>query len=202
MVDDIKERLIGIIKMKSGSDKKPFVVGIAGGTASGKSTLCGILAERLPEVRTATVHSDSFFLKNLPKIKSPKSGIIYDDYNHPDSLDKAGFFAAVRSLTKADADLILIDSLFTLYYEELKQILDFKIFIDLPSDERLVRRVRRNIGRGFTPEEIITYYNDTVVYRHAEFVEPTRVCADLVIRGDYGEAEIGMITDRIKKGLN
>lgn len=186
---------------KNERGKRPFVVGIGGGTASGKSTLCKILTEKLPGVRTITVHSDNFYLENLPKIISPKSGIVYDDYNHPNSLDKAKFFPAVRGLTRADADLVLIDSLFSLYYEELLRETDLKIFLDLPPDERLARRVRRNAAWGLSPEEIITYYTDTVAYRHAEFVEPTRARADLVIGGGFGEAEIALVVKHIQKGL-
>ncbi|NCA67424.1 MAG: hypothetical protein EOM87_05115 [Clostridia bacterium] len=180
------------------NDNKPFIVGIAGGTSSGKSTLCAALEERLSCFKSITIHADSYYKKILPKVISPKSGIIYDDYNHPYSLEKDEFIAAIRSLTKADADIILIDSLFTLYYEETRNMSDFKIFIDLPSDERLIRRIKRNTKRGFSFDEITAYYLDSVRYRHNEFVEPTKIYADLIINGNYNETTLNVITSWVK----
>ena len=189
------------INMLNKNDNKPFIVGIAGGTSSGKSTLCATLEEKLSRYKTTTIHSDSYYKKILPKVVAPISGIIYDDYNHPNSLEKDEFITAIRSLTKTDADIILIDSLFTLYYEETRSMSDLKIFIDLPSDERLIRRIRRNTKRGLSFDEITAYYLDSVRYRHNEFVEPTRLFADFIINGNYNETTLNVITKWITSNL-
>ena len=189
------------INMINKNDNKPFIVAIAGGTSSGKSTLCATLEEKLSCFKSITIHSDSYYKKILPKIISPKSGITYDDYNHPNSVEKDEFIKAICSLNKSDADIIFIDSLFTLYYEETRNMSDLKIFIDLPSDERLIRRVNRNLKRGLTFDEITTYYLDTVRYRHNEFIEPTRFFADLIINGNYNETTLDVITNWITSNL-
>lgn len=178
--------------------KKPLVIGIAGGTASGKSTICKALEKQLTGFKTVIIQSDFYYKKILPKIISPKSGIEYDDYNHPDSLDKEEFFKVVYTRLNEDWDVILIDSLFTLYYEETKNVSDLKIFIDLPCDERLIRRINRNTDYGLTYDEIVAYYLDTVVYRHSEFVEPTKRYADIIINGNYGKTALEVITSWVK----
>ena len=193
MVVNFKKRR-DVIKV---NHKKPFIVGIAGGSGSGKSTFCSVLKEKLSNYKIATIHSDDYYKSVLPKIISPRSGIEYDDYNHPTSVNENKLVHDLNSLIESDIDIILIDSLFTLYYESIREKLDLKIFIDLPSDERLIRRIKRNMQWGLSFDEISDYYLDTVRYRHNEFIEPTRVYADLVVSGNYSEQTLHMIMNCI-----
>ena len=100
--------------------------------------------------------------------------------------------------TDEEYDVLLIEGLFTLYLPEIRNRLSLKIFIDLQSDERLIRRIRRWIPQGQTFDEIADRYLDTVRYRHQEYVEPTRWYADLVINGTLSEKSMDIVATYIK----
>ncbi|MCL2532149.1 MAG: hypothetical protein FWE40_08340 [Oscillospiraceae bacterium] len=163
-----------------------MTIGIAGGTASGKSTFTEQLKAALPALRVKLIHQDSYYLphKKLPQVQAPFSGKTYRDYNHPQSveLDKL-----THDLTKAKAsgkyDVILIDGLFVLQHPPIFAQLDLRLFVDCPADERIVRRLRRNMTWGLSFDEIAEFYLDLVRHRHDEFVEPTKHRADVIING-------------------
>ena len=179
-----------------------FIIGIAGGSASGKSTLSDILAQRLSQFKVNIIHSDNYYKSVLPKIISPRSGIEYDDYNHPDALDKEKLIEELNNLIESDADVIIVDSLFTLYYEEIRNKLDLKIFIYSPSDERLARRLKRNMQWGLSFDVVADYYLDCVKYRHDEFVEPTRIFADIVLNNIFTETALQIIINTVQNKLS
>ena len=177
---------------------KPFIIGIAGGSASGKSTFCDIIEKEFSSNKIITIHSDNYYKSTLPKIISPRSGIEYDDYNHPNAIDEDKMIDYLNSIIDSDFDIILIDSLFALYFESIRDKLNLKIYLELSSDERLIRRIKRNMQWGLSFEEISEYYLDTVRYRHDEFIEPTRIYADIIINGNCSEQAKKVIFDRIK----
>jgi len=167
---------------------KPYVVGVAGGTCSGKTTLSGRLEEILGKNYRVTVfHMDAYFKRPAPKTIAPITRKEYFEHNHPDAFDLDRLFSdfdkAVEDNSENRADVIIIEGLFTLYLDYLRDRLNLKVFVDLKSDERLVRRVKRFMSFGQTPDEIIDRYLDTVRFRHEEMVEPTRWHADVVING-------------------
>jgi uridine kinase len=82
-----------------------------------------------------------------------------------------------------DFDVVIIEGLLTLWDQEIYSRLDLKLFVDCRPDERIVRRLRRNMGWGFSFDEISNVYLDMVRYRHDEFVEPTKWKADLILNG-------------------
>ena len=182
-------------------NKKQFIIGIAGGSGSGKSTLCDILTSKFSNYTVATIHSDNYYKSILPKIISPRSGIEYDDYNHPNALDIDKLMSDLFSLIQSNVDIIIVDSLFTLYYEEIRNKLDMKIFISLPSDERLTRRLKRNMQWGLSFDEVAEYYLDCVRYRHDEFIEPTRIYADIIFNSEFSETTLQMITNCVSMKL-
>ena len=96
----------------------------------------------------------------------------------------------------------MIEGLFALYLPEVLEHLDLKIFVDLKSDERLVRRIRRHLERGDTFDEITDRYIDTVRFRHDELVEPTRWRADLVLNGTLAGQEIAVAETYIRAKMN
>ncbi len=160
----------------------PYIIGIAGGSASGKSTFTDALAEKLGGISTKVFHMDDYFKPHdeLPRSMSPISGKIYADYNHPDSfyLDRLR-----RDLAAADADAVIVEGLLVLWDTDIRWMLDLKIFVDCPADERIVRRLRRNMTWGLTFDEIVEVYLDLVRFRHGEYVEPSKMYADLTVNG-------------------
>ncbi|WP_193726803.1 uridine kinase family protein [Paenibacillus guangzhouensis] len=169
---------------------KPIIVGIAGGSGSGKSTYCEIIVKELKDYQVAVVSTDDFYKKDLPKMISPVSNMEYDDFNHPDALDYNKLMVHINNLLSTDnhPEVVILEGIFTLYFEELRKMLDLKIFVDLDSDERMYRRIRRNMknwGAGF--DEVATYYLDAAKHREIEFVLRTKNFADIVINGNHLE---------------
>lgn len=175
--------------MKTGTEKRPYVVAIAGGTCSGKSTLAAELARELGETKKLRVlNMDSYYKKNPPSTIAPISGKEYVEHNHPDALELARLYEDLRAAAEEDLDLLLIEGLFALYLPEIRAAADLKVFVDLPSDERLVRRVIKH-RQWDTEEKITARYLDTVRFRHNELVEPSRWHADVVVNGNFREGK-------------
>ncbi len=164
---------------------KPVIVGVAGGTCSGKSTLVADLAKRLGDAwRVKTFMTDHYFRKPGPTVVAPFSGKEYMERNHPDALDQERLFAEFdAAVASGEFDLVFVDGLFTLLLERLRKDMDLKVFVDLPSDERMFRRIKRWMGYGEAMDSIVERYLDTVRHRHAELIEPTRWFADVVVNG-------------------
>lgn len=182
--------------------KKPYLVCIGGGTCSGKSTLATYLEQRLTDKKTVVFHMDSYFIKPFDTVIAPITGKPYPEVNHPSAVDLARLFADVNAaLADAENDLILVEGLFALQQPDLYEKADLKIFVDLKSDERLVRRIRRHIERGDTFDEITDRYIDTVRFRHDEFVEPTRWRADMVLNGTFYGKEVDIAETVIRAGM-
>ncbi len=180
--------------------EKPYIVGITGGTCSGKTTLVGKLEEALKDNFTVSVlHMDKYFKKPSPTTIAPITGIEYVEHNHPDTLDLDAMYEDFNKIaggtSEENPDIFLIEGLFALYLDEIRNKLNLKVFVDLKSDERIVRRINRFMQFGQTMEEITSRYLDTVRFRHDELIEPTRWHADIVLNGTL-DANIG--TDVLK----
>ena len=168
--------------------KKTFTVGIAGGSGSGKSTFSTELLKKCNGYNVKLIRMDDFFKpeEDLPTVQAFLSKeTTYRDYNHPDSFFMEDFIEEVISCSKGSTeyDIVIIEGLFVLWDERILDMLDLKIFIDCNGDERIVRRIKRNMTYGFSMEEITKVYLDIVRYRHNEYVEPTKWRADIIING-------------------
>ncbi|MHB1295888.1 MAG: uridine kinase family protein [Anaerolineae bacterium] len=165
---------------------RPLVVGIAGGSASGKSTLTARLEEALADLRVLSMHMDRYFLPVKPRMVAPITRIAYDDFNHPASFDLDAMRSDLAALIEGEdaPQVILVEGLLTLHDDAIRGRLDLRVFLDLPPDERIVRRLRRNMARGLGFDEIACFYLDAVRFRHQEFVEPSRWHADVVLNGN------------------
>lgn len=170
----------------------PYVVAIAGGTCSGKSTLADKLEEIFsPECKAQALHMDAYFKKEPPTTVAPITRKIYVEHNSPDTLELDRMYADFQKLAAPGSglDLLLVEGLFALYLDTIRERADLKIFVDLPSDERLVRRIVKHMGWGQTYEQVTERYLDTVRFRHNELIEPTRWHADLVVNGVLDRAQ-------------
>jgi len=182
---------------------KPYVVGIGGGTCSGKSTLANALEEHFADIPTVTIHMDAYYIRPFQTTIAPITGKPYPEVNHPSALDLDRMLADFRAAVSDPENLlVMIEGLFALYLPEVLEQLDLKIFVDLKSDERLVRRIRRHLERGDTFDEITDRYIDTVRFRHDELVEPTRWRADLVLNGTLAGQEIAVAETYIRSKMN
>lgn len=178
-----------------------FVIGIAGGTCSGKSTLTEKLKDYYSE-KCKVIHMDAYFRRPFITTIAPVTGIEYVEHNHPDSLLLDDLYRDFNAAIASDnVQLVIIEGLFALYLPEIREKLDLKIFVDLDSDERLVRRIKRFEARGQTFEEITDRYIDTVRFRHNELIEPTRWHADMVVNGIFKEKTVNILTTYIDSML-
>ena len=163
---------------------------IAGGSASGKSTLAALLAERLSvEHRVAVIAMDSFYKPEaeLPLFTVANSKT-YRDYNCPEAFDLVRMHEAIAA-AKADHDIVIVEGLLTLDKTVVCCEADLRVFVDCPADVRFARRIKRNLSWGLSAEDIINVYVDLVRYRHEEYVEPTKANADLVVDTTHGTDE-------------
>lgn len=170
--------------------EKPYIIGIAGGSASGKTTLSDLMKESLADKKVKLFHLDEYYKKPVCKIKAPITGVVYDDYNHPDSLEILAFCDDLVEAKQQDFDCIIVEGLFVLSLDNIREQLDLKVFVDCQADERIIRRIRRNMQWGQSIDEITTVYLDAVRYRHNELVEPSKWHADIIINGS-NPSEIG-----------
>ena len=182
---------------------RPVVIGIAGGTASGKSTFSQALEKELSGLRVRVFHMDDYFKPEAerPRITAPVSGIEYRDDNHPGSL-KLDLLAAdfQQALSSSGWDVVVIEGLFALREEFILRELDLKLYVDCLADERIVRRIRRNLAWGQEFNEITTRYLDAVRCRHDELIEPTRWRADMILNGSHpSEQALAMIVGWVRE---
>ena len=178
-----------------------YIIGIAGGTCSGKSTLAGRL-ENIYGGRCRVIHMDAYFKKPSPTTVAPITRKVYVEHNHPDALELDRLYADLDEITASgEPELLIIEGLFALSLDPIREKLDLKIFVDLDSDERLVRRIRRFTSFGQTFDEVTDRYIDTVRFRHNEFVEPSRWHADAVINGTAGQSSVDLLAAYIDAQL-
>lgn len=200
-----------------------MIIGIAGGSGSGKSTVARRVAESIEPASVAFLDMDGYYrnFAHLPLEERRKV-----NWDHPDAFDwellvsqlqalRAGqrvlkpvydFVAHTRSDATVDipaADVIVIDGILLFADARVRDLCDVKVFVDADADVRLLRRIRRDIGqRGRPLEEILQQYQSTVRPMHLEFVEPTKRYADVIVpRGGHNVVAIEMIVAKIQRRL-
>lgn len=197
-----------------------LVIGIAGGTGSGKTTVARNIVKRLSLDSVAIIQLDAYY-KDLSDL--PPSQRENRNFDHPDSVEHERFTADLRALragrsvrrpvydftthTRAEEtveiaprDIVIAEGILLFHYPDLRDALDIKIFVDTPSDIRLLRRVTRDIReRGRTLASVTEQYLRTVRPMHEEFVEPSKRHADVIIpEGGYNEIAIDMVASKIR----
>jgi len=176
-------------------ERRHLVIGIGGGTASGKSTLAAAIAQRLESLTVEVIGQDRFFkpAAELPPYASPTRREPWPDYNRPDSLRTEEMFTYCRSL--GGMDVLILEGILALYYPELRELMDIKCYVAANDDERIVRRIRRNLKAGMDLDDICDYYLESVRFQHDRFNAPTERHADLVIPGGMADNELreGMV---------
>jgi len=197
-----------------------LLLGIAGGTGSGKTTVATNIVKRLALDSITVITMDSYYrdLADLPPARRDEA-----NFDHPDSIEQELFvehLVALKSgrpieqpvydftrhvrtgetLLIEPRDVVIAEGILLFHVPEIREILDIRIFVDTPADIRLLRRITRDIrDRGRTLESVSEQYLRTVRPMHDEFVEPSKRYADVIIpEGGYNDIAIDMLTSRIR----
>uniref|UniRef100_A0AAY4D6M3 uridine/cytidine kinase n=1 Tax=Denticeps clupeoides TaxID=299321 RepID=A0AAY4D6M3_9TELE len=195
--------------------RQPFLIGVAGGTASGKSSVCGKIMELLGQNKidhhqrqVAILSQDSFYRVLTPeqKAKALKGQFNFD---HPDRADprvRLRHPLQVKEETVAvyPADVVLFEGILMFYSQEIRDLFQMKLFVDTDADTRLSRRVLRDISeRGRDLEQVLSQYINFVKPAFEEFCLPTKKYADVIIpRGADNLVAINLIVQHIQDILN
>lgn len=183
--------------------KKPVLIGIAGGSASGKTTIARLIADHFSEAnRVIIIKEDDYYKEQFNMTYEERSKINYD---HPFAFDtellhqhlqllidgkeiqKPIYDYTIHNRSKETeivhpADVIILEGLFVLENKDTRSLLDIKIFCDSPADVRFIRRLLRDVKeRGRQLDNIVEQYLNTVRVMHEEFVEPSKRYADLIV---------------------
>ncbi len=200
-----------------------MIIGIAGGSGSGKTTVVKAITNRLKE-RVIVIPQDSYY-KDLSHYTAEQKK--EHNFDHPDSIDfellrthikelKEGktveqpvysYITCARSQTETitvePADIIIIEGILIFTEPKLRKLMDIKIFVDADDDDRLMRVICRDIAeRGKTIENVIERYTKTVKPMYLQFIEPSKRYADLIIpQGGHNKVAIDIISATIEKEL-
>jgi uridine kinase len=201
--------------------KNPILIGIAGGTGSGKSTITKEIFKSIKDNNIAIIEQDSYY--------KDQSNISYDErvktnYDHPDAFDNELMISHLKDLLDGKSinkpiydfenhnrkketilvepkEIIILEGILILFEEDVRDLLEIKIFVDTDSDVRVIRRILRDIkDRGRTLDSVILQYMGTVRPAHQQFVEPTKRYADIIIpEGGYNKVAIDIIVAKINE---
>lgn len=199
---------------------RPVVLGVAGGSGSGKSTVVREVCRLLGPGVASVIHHDAYYrdLSALPL--SDREAVNFD---HPDSLETELMVAHLESLlagrsvelptydfsthTRAAATevlaptpVLILDGILVLADPRLRALMDLKVFVDTAPDLRLLRRIRRDVvKRGRTAHSVIAQYETTVRPMHLEFVEPSKRFADLIVpEGGYNRVAVDLVATKLR----
>lgn len=200
--------------------KKPILIGIAGGTASGKTTIAQMLVDYFHDSKSVIIIREDDYYKDRSDISFEERKKI--NYDHPFAFDYPLLFSQLDDLlsgkeinkpiydftvhNRSDkteivnpADVIIIEGLFVLEEEELRNKLDIKIFVDTPADVRLSRRIKRDVTeRKRELSNILEQYLNTVRIMHEEFIEPSKKFANIIIpEGGSNKVAIDLLITKI-----
>ena len=198
--------------------KDVIVIGIAGGTCSGKSTLIQKIKDEFGDAITMLSHD--FYYKAHNDIPFEERKRL--NYDHPDSFDTDLMIEHIRKLMEGESierpvydftihnridetvtvrpsKVIVVEGILIFENKELRDMCDIKVFIDTDADVRIIRRIVRDVSeRGRTLESVVTQYLTTVKLMHEQFVEPSKKYVDVIIpEGGYNKVALEMLNERI-----
>ena len=204
-------------------DYKPIVIGIAGGTGSGKTTVANVILDAVGRHRIAYLPHDAYYrdLSDLPPVQKAEV-----NFDHPNSLETELMIEHVKELKAGKAvdipvydfsthsrtnrtihvepqPVIIVEGILIFAEKKLRELFDMKLFVDTDPDIRFIRRLQRDIAeRGRTMATVINQYLGTVRPMHLEFVDPSKRYADVIIpEGGMNQVALDMVIARIESLL-
>ena len=204
--------------------KRPYLIGVSGGSNSGKTTIATRLAELMGDEHLSLIKLDSYYVERPNEAMEVRAAANYD---HPDAFDwdlmndhlaalSAGASVQVpvydyaihdrsdQCETVRAAKVIVVEGILVLWEPRLRERFDLKIFVDTPPDLRIIRRLRRDVAeRGRTPESILDQYLTTVRPSHELFIEPSKRYADVIVpEGGLNRPALEVLLARVRELAN
>ncbi|MFK7000383.1 uridine kinase [Flavobacterium oreochromis] len=201
-----------------------LIIGIAGGTGSGKTTVVHQIMNELPETEVGIISQDHYYRETSDLSLEERTKINFD---HPRSIDFALLVEHLKDLKEGKAidqpvysfvkhnrtgdtihtlprKVMIVEGILILTNPELRDMFDIKIFVHADSDERLIRRLKRDIAeRGRDMEEVLNRYQTTLKPMHEQFIEPTKAFADIIIPNDkYNTVAIDVVRAVINQRIS
>ena len=199
-----------------------MVIGLAGGTGSGKTTITKRLMQRFgPDV--SVIYHDNYYKAHHDMPYEERAKLNYD---HPDAFDNELFIRAIRDLKAGkdvvcpvydysihdrsdktivvkSAKVVIVEGILIYASPELRELMDVKLFVDTDADVRILRRIKRDVrDRGRSLESVIDQYLTTVKPMHEQFVEPSKRYADLIIpEGGHNKVAMRMVVARVQSHI-
>ena len=202
---------------------RPFVIGVAGGTCSGKTTVAERLVDLVGTDRLALIRQDAYYIDRTHQAFDDRARANYD---HPDAFDwelmnqqlaalLAGETIPLPVYDYADhnrskdvvmvapAPIVVFEGILALYDATLRDLFDLRVFVDTDPDVRLIRRLQRDVrDRGRTPDSIMNQYMTTVRPSHIQFIEPSKRYADVIIpEGGHNDRALDVLLARISSAI-
>jgi uridine kinase len=207
--------------MSASALTRPFLIGVAGGTCSGKTTVSERLAELTGASHLALIKLDSYYVDRADEPFDQRAAANYD---HPDAFDwqllndhiaalAAGASVPVPIYDYVNharsgqvrmvhpASIVVVEGILVLYEPQLRERFDLKVYIDADADLRLIRRLQRDVAeRGRTPDSIVAQYLATVRPAHEQFIEPSKRHADVIFpQGGLNEPALDVLLARVRE---
>ena len=203
--------------------KKPIVIGVTGGSGSGKTSVSRKILENFPDLTICKIDQDYYYKDQSHMTMDER---VKTNYDHPSAFDNELLYTHLTELMEGNAvelpvydyvnhtrsaekkhqepkDVIIIEGMFGLHSEKLRELMDIKIFVDTPSDLRILRRLLRDINeRGRTVESVINQYLVSVRPMHEKYIKPTKQYADIIVPdGGYNDIAVDILITKIKSLL-
>jgi len=200
-----------------------LIIGIAGGTGSGKTTVVNQILNEIPDDEVCVISQDSYYKKTDELTYEQRTKINFD---HPKAIDFELLVSHLKKLKKGEVieqpvysfvshnrtqdtlvthprKVVIVEGILIFNNVELRDLFDIKIFVHADTDERLIRRLRRDIKeRGRDIEEVLSRYQTTLKPMHQQFIEPTKNFADIIIPNDkYNTVAIDIVRTVINERL-
>ena len=200
-----------------------LVIGSAGGTGSGKTTVVNQIIQELPEGEVCVISQDSYYKDTCHLPFDERTKINFD---HPKAIDFDLLVAHLKELKKGNAieqpiysfiehnrtketitmhpkKVIIVEGILILTHTDIRELFDIKLYVYADSDERLIRRLRRDMSeRGRDLDEVINRYQNTLKPMHQQFIEPTKEFADIIIPNNrYNTVAVDLIRKIINQKL-
>ena len=220
-VDDPRPPVRQLDEHLATAPARPFLIGVAGGSSSGKTTVAERLAELAGDEHLALIKLDSYYVELDDRTLEERAAFNYD---HPDAFDWPLLDAHLAALSAGaavpvpvydfvqfnrtgavrvvrPARIVVVEGILVLWEPGLRERFDLKVFVDTDADIRLIRRLRRDVAeRGRTADSVIDQYLTTVRPAHEQFIEPSKRYADVIIpQGGMNRPALDVLLARVRE---